>query len=332
VDAFLTLLLGHEMSASMRIWSALAPALLISTLFILGFVVFLGHSAVWGLPKDPETIERGGSMLVGAFLRHYFFWLIRPLWSLVVKSGVPPITISTLSVVLGIGSGFAAAAGRFALAGWLFIFSGILDTLDGRLARFRDQVTRWGAAIDSTLDRVSDMALLMGLAWYYRHSWLLLMCLLSMTGSSLVPYVRARGEGLGVSIKDGLAQRVERVVCLGVGVALSPVIEAVLFPGDPHPMHWLAAVALVALAITSNLTAAMRLLSLIWTLKEREGQSSTAGASELLAVPRRCGRLGWLWRPRVRDAACAPPTRTPTPAAYLAKDGRGSDGSAVDVG
>ena len=331
MDAFLTLLLGHEMSASMRIWSALAPALLISTLFILGLIVFLARSAVWGVPQDPETIERGGSMLVGSFLRHYFFWLIRPLWSLVVKSGIPPITITTLSVLLGIGSGFAAAAGRFALAGWLFIFSGILDTLDGRLARFRNQVTTWGAAIDSTLDRLSDMAVLMGLAWYYRHSWVLLMCLLSMTGSSLVPYIRARGEGLGVSIKDGLAQRVERVVYLGVGVALSPVLEALLFPGDPHPMHWLAVVALVALAITSNLTAAMRLFSLIRALKERDGQSSRAGASESLVVPGRGGRLSWFWRPRVREAAYAP-ARTPTPAAYPARDGRGSDGSPVDVG
>jgi phosphatidylglycerophosphate synthase len=273
MEAFLTLLLGYEMSTSMRIWSALAPALLASALFILGFLVFLVRSAIWGVPEDPETVNRGGSMLVSSFVRHFFFWLIRPLWFLLVKSGIPPITITTLSVLIGIGSGFAAAAGRFALAGWLFIFSGILDALDGRLARFRGQATSWGAAIDSTLDRLTDMAVLMGLAWYYRHSWVLLMCLLSMTGSGLVPYIRARGEGLGVTIKDGLAQRVERVVYLGIGVALSPVLEAIFFPGDPRPMHWLAVIALVALAITSNLTAAMRLLALIRALRAHAGKS-----------------------------------------------------------
>ena len=289
MDALLTLLLGHEMSASMRIWSALAPALLISALFILGFVVFLVRSALFGVPQDPETTKRGGSMLVSSFLRHFFFWLIRPLWALLARSEIPPTAITTLSVLLGIGSGFAAAAGRFALAGWLFIFSGILDALDGRLARLRNQVTTWGAAIDSTLDRLADMAVLMGLAWYYRNSWVLLMCLLSMTGSSLVPYIRARGEGLGVVIKDGLMQRVERVVYLGAGVALSPVLEAIYSPVDPHPMHWLAVIALVALAITSNFTAAMRLLSLIGTLRERDGQSRA-----LLSIHRAGRVMPWL--------------------------------------
>jgi len=129
------------------------------------------------------------------------------------------------------------------------------------------QATPWGAAIDSTLDRYTDSAILMGLAWYYRSTWVLLPVLFAFMGSSLVPYVRARGEGLGVSVKDGLMQRVERVMLLGIGTALSPVLEATLYPADARPMHWLAVGALVILALTSNWTAVMRLLSVVRALK-----------------------------------------------------------------
>jgi phosphatidylglycerophosphate synthase len=265
------LLTGEGMSPEMRIWSALAPALVVCAWFVLGMCVFAVRSSIWGVPKDQETLSRGGSLLVGEFLRHYFFWLLRPVWTLIVRSGVPPTAITTLSLLLGLGSGVAAAAGRFALAGWLFIFSGTLDTLDGRLARLRGQVTTWGAAIDSSLDRWADSAVLVGLAWYYRDSWVLMACLLSLVGTSLVPYVRARGEALGVMVKSGLVQRVERVMYLGVGVAVSPVIEAIFFPGQNHPMHWLAAGALVALAAASNYTAVVRLVGVVQALRAKAG-------------------------------------------------------------
>jgi len=273
-------LVQGEMSPGLRILTALAPALLVTAWFVGGLAVFAVRSALWGMPRDPETTERGGSLLVGSTLRHYFFWLVRPAWSAIERSRIPPTALTTLSVLLGLGSGVAAAAGRFALAGWLFIFSGILDTFDGRLARLRGAATPWGAAIDSTLDRWADAAVLVGLAWYYRHDWVLLPVLLALVGTALVPYVRARGEALGVVVKDGLMQRVERVMYLGAAVALAPVLEAVAFPADRHPTHWLAAVALVALAVTSNYTAVVRLLAVVRALRLRadaNGRRQTQG-------------------------------------------------------
>jgi phosphatidylglycerophosphate synthase len=278
------LLTNGELSPELRIWSALAPALVICAWFVVGMCVFLVRSALWGVPRDPETLTRGGSILVSEFLRHYFFWLLRPVLAVVVRSGVPPTAITTLSLLFGLGSGAAAAAGRFALAGWLFIFSGALDTLDGRLARLRGKATPWGAAIDSSLDRWTDSAVLIGLAWYYRDSWVLLACLLALMGSSLVPYIRARGEGLGVSVRGGLMQRAERVMYLGVGVALSPVLEALLFPGEQHPMHWLAVGALVALAATSNYTAVVRLLAVVRALQTKAGLAAHPVGSHLARV------------------------------------------------
>jgi putative flippase GtrA len=89
-------------------------------------------------------------------------------------------------------------------------------------------------------------------------------CLLALTGSLLVPYVRARGESLGVRMADvGFMQRPERVLLLGVGTALSPIVEVVVAPADPHPPHRLAIVALVLLAVASHATALQRLHGLV---------------------------------------------------------------------
>lgn len=272
-------LISGDMTPGLRVWSALAPALLVTGWFVVGLAIFAIRSAIWGMPRDPETVRKGGSALVGEYLRHYFFWLVRPAWQAVERSGIPPTALTTLSVLLAFASGASAASGRFALAGWLFIFSGILDTFDGRLARLRQSATPWGAAIDSTLDRWADASVLAGLAWYYRDTWVLAPVLLSMIGTSVVPYVRARGEGLGVEVKDGMMQRVERIMYLGGAVALSPVLEAILFPADHHPVHWLAAVALCALAVTSNYTGVVRLRAVVGALRQKAGAEAPARLS-----------------------------------------------------
>lgn len=255
-----------DLSPAARIWTALAPALLACAYFILGLLVFCVRCAFKGVPRDEETLKRGSTVLVGFFLRHYFFWVTQPLWKLILRSGLPANALSLLSAMLGASSGVAVAAGRFALGGWLFLASGILDVMDGRIARTRQTANPAGAALDSVLDRYVDSAMLIGLAWYYRETWVLLPILMAFLGTSLVPYVRARGEGLGVNIRGGAMQRLERVLFLGVGVALSPILEAALFPEQKHPMHWLAVVGLCFVAVMSNATALSRFRALLKAL------------------------------------------------------------------
>jgi phosphatidylglycerophosphate synthase/putative flippase GtrA len=252
-----------DLSPTARIWTALAPALFACAYFILGLLLFMVRVAIKGVPQDEETLKRGSTVLVGMFLRHYFFWVIQPLWKVVYRSGLPANALSMLSGLLGVSSGVAVAAGRFTLGGWLFLAAGILDVMDGRVARLRKEANPAGAALDSVLDRYVDSAMLMGLAWYYRDNWVLLPVLVAFLGTSLVPYVRARGEGLGINIRGGAMQRLERVLFLGVGVALSPIFEAIWFPEMKHPMHWLAVVGLVFVAILSNVTAFSRFRALV---------------------------------------------------------------------
>jgi phosphatidylglycerophosphate synthase/putative flippase GtrA len=170
-------------------------------------------------------------------------------------------------VVIAFGAALAVAGGRFALGGWLFLSAGLLDFLDGRVARATDTATRRGAVVDSVVDRYVEASFLIGLAWYYRGDWVLLPGLLALSGSLLVPYVRARGEALNVKVDDvGFMQRTERVVLLGLGTALSPVVDVLLAPRAAPPRHYLAIGALLLLAVTSHVSALQRLRRVLLAL------------------------------------------------------------------
>jgi phosphatidylglycerophosphate synthase len=271
MDSLVPLFLGR-LSASDRVWTALAPALVLVALLVLGVVAYALRSLLFGRFQDEEAETRGLGGLTTARARHFFAWLMRPLWRGLAAAGVPPNALTTLSVAFALGSGLAASQGRFALAGWIFFAASALDFLDGRVARATGRTSRGGAALDSVLDRYCEAALLTGLAWYYRDSWALVLVLLALSGSLLVPYVRARGEALGAKLSDiGFMQRPERLLVLGAGIAFAPIPEALLAPADPHPPHRLAVLSLLVLAVTSHATALQRLTHLLRSLGNQRG-------------------------------------------------------------
>ena len=260
-------LLAGQLSTEARVITAVLPAALIVAYFLLGLPAYLLRRRTNGSYRDAEIEGRGSSALLAMPLRLYFSWALKPVGWLLQRSGLPPNAITTLSWLLSLGAGIALAAGRFALGGWLILASGLCDFLDGRLARSQGISSPRGAALDSVIDRYSDAAVLVGLAWYYRDSWVLIAVLLALVGSVLISYVRARGEGLGQSIKVGLMQRPERVVVLGVSTAFAPVEAALVSPGDPRPMHWIAVGGIVLLAVGTQLTAARRFIALLKALQ-----------------------------------------------------------------
>jgi phosphatidylglycerophosphate synthase/putative flippase GtrA len=267
---FLSSLLRGELSPNARIWSALLPAILLVAYFIGGLFVYFGRVALRGQHHDAEMASRPTTAILGPFVRHFFAWLMQPLFRAFRASGLPADAVTILSTLISMGAGVALAAGRFALGGWLYILSGALDFVDGRLARLTGTASPRGAALDSVLDRYADTAVLIGLAWYYRDSWVLLAVLGALAGSLLTSYVRARGEGLGVSMKEvGVAQRAERIAILGSTVALSPILPALYEPSNPRPEHGLAIVGITLLAVLGNLTAFSRLGALLDALSNR---------------------------------------------------------------
>jgi phosphatidylglycerophosphate synthase/putative flippase GtrA len=263
--------LSGRLSGSERIWGAVGPALALLGYLALAAVAYAVRRRFRGPFHDEEMDHRGEGGLTTPGLRHFFAWTMRPFWTVLARVGFPPNAITSVSFAFALGAGVGVAAGRFALGGWLFIVAGALDFLDGRVARSTGRTSKSGAALDSILDRYVESALIVGLAWYYRHDWVLVPCLLALTGSLLVPYVRARGESLGVKMSDvGFMQRPERVLLLGIGTALSPIVEVVFAPADPHPPHRLAIGALVVLAAASHVTALQRLHGLVQMLQGKK--------------------------------------------------------------
>src|SRR5688572_14615531 len=119
--------LRGDLSPAARVLTAAGPAVFIAAYFLLGLVAFAVRNRLRGPFQDADLASRGTTPILGMWLRLYFSWLMRPLMAAVVSIRIPPTAITTLSVLLGLGAGVAAAAGRMALSGWLFIGAGACD-------------------------------------------------------------------------------------------------------------------------------------------------------------------------------------------------------------
>ena len=129
----------------------------------------------------------------------------------------------SVAAALVVGSGFLLAGGA------VFLAAGIIDLMDGALARLTNRVTEFGALLDSVMDRLGEAALFLGMAIYGlraddlsdgRVLFFIVIIIVALTTSQAVSYVRARGEGLGVFTKTGLMTRPERVAMLSLGLVL----------------------------------------------------------------------------------------------------------------
>jgi CDP-diacylglycerol---glycerol-3-phosphate 3-phosphatidyltransferase len=157
-------------------------------------------------------------------VRDGFGRLLDPLALALIRLHVRPNLITTVGTLVVIASATAFAVGSVRWGGFLLLFSGLFDMVDGRVARQGDMTTTFGAFYDSTLDRVGEAALFSGIAVFFlrggvpagRVTWAVAACLIALSASLLVSYTRARAEGLGLTAKVGIAQRAERVLLLGV--------------------------------------------------------------------------------------------------------------------
>lgn len=156
-----------------------------------------------------------------------FSRLTQPFSNLLIRVGVTPNALTTMGAGLVLASAVAFGVGRIRLGGALLILSGVVDMLDGQVARAAGQATRFGAFYDSNLDRVGDGATFIGLAIYLLGTpevaspgLGVVACMLALLSSQLVSYARARAEGLGLECKVGLLGRAERLGLIGIPTLL----------------------------------------------------------------------------------------------------------------
>ncbi|HEY74239.1 MAG TPA: CDP-alcohol phosphatidyltransferase family protein [Thermoflexia bacterium] len=154
--------------------------------------------------------------------------ILTPIARAVGRLGIHPNTVTVLGMLLQIGVAVVYGLGYITLGGWLLLAVAPVDALDGALARALGKESRFGAFLDSTLDRISDAALILGLTVHYMSQGAQLeiaLLLISLVAAMLVSYIRARAEAAGFPCKVGVLTRLERIVLIGVLSALGlPIV------------------------------------------------------------------------------------------------------------
>ena len=141
-----------------------------------------------------------------------------------IQSRLTPNAISLTGFVLNVVAAVLVTQRLWVLGGLAFIVGSVMDTLDGRYSRMSGKGTLFGAFLDSTLDRVEEGVVLTAVAWYFAdtgHAIPAAACVVTVLGSLMVSYTRARAEALGVECKVGIATRPVRVVILSIGLVFA---------------------------------------------------------------------------------------------------------------
>ena len=145
--------------------------------------------------------------------------MLRPLVRLLSTMRVRPDTLTVLGWTLALAAAVLFGLGHARVAGAVMLLGGLFDALDGAVARETNRMSSFGAFLDSTLDRLSESAVFVGVIFFYASGARpveALLAGLAMTFSLLTSYARARAEGLNVSCEVGLLERAGRVVILSV--------------------------------------------------------------------------------------------------------------------
>ena len=169
-------------------------------------------------------------------------YLEQPVAGALAKMGLTPNIVTLLGLAVAGASAYLISIGNLWAGGIILLASGVFDLFDGALARLTGRTSKFGALLDSVVDRVSEAVILLGLLVFYiqlSSTEGLVLVYLALAGSIMVSYLRARAEGLGIECNVGVMTRPERVVTLGVGLIAG---------------QWWPTVVLIVLGVIAGLT------------------------------------------------------------------------------
>jgi CDP-diacylglycerol--glycerol-3-phosphate 3-phosphatidyltransferase len=193
--------------------------------------------------------------MLNRFARALFTRIFTPTAGFLVRRGVSPDLVTLIGTV-GVVAGAVAfyPRGEF-FWGTVFITAFVFsDLVDGTMARMTERSSRWGAWLDSTLDRLGDAAVFGGIALWFagegNNLRLVALCLYCLSTGAVVSYARARAEGLGMTANVGITERADRLVAILVATGLDGL-------GVPYILE----LALWFLAVGSTVTIAQRAMT-----------------------------------------------------------------------
>jgi phosphatidylglycerophosphate synthase len=205
---------------------------------------------------------------------------LSPVMRVFLWTGLSPNAITTLGCLIWIAAGAAFFAGRLQLGGALVLLGGFVDTIDGYVARERGLTSAFGSFYDSVLDRVSEIAVFVGLMALYSGTgprtigepWMIYVIGLALGGSLMVSYTRAKAEAQGIRCTVGVMQRAERIILLGGATLLFGSWQ------NGIVLTWV----LIAMALLTNLTAFYRIY---WVWRHTRLTPGAAAPAEPDAAP-----------------------------------------------
>jgi CDP-diacylglycerol--glycerol-3-phosphate 3-phosphatidyltransferase len=233
-------------------------------LAIFAFIAAIAIGSIGSYLRRPHDLAQvRGSAVLGSSIRGWYFENLLPFEEFCVRWGISPTLLSYAQLAGSLLVGYCYAEGFLFTGGWLLLFTGTLDIIDGRVARRTNSGSARGAFLDSVIDRYADSFAYLGLAIFFRTSWVLWAVLFALLGGLMVSYARARAEGLGAQCHVGLLQRPERYVILGFGTIFGTLCEHLTGPWLPGQHYSLIVLTLVFLAAVVNFTAIQR-VTYVW--------------------------------------------------------------------
>jgi len=203
---------------------------------------------------------------------------VEPIMRWLTRRRVHPNVISTAGFVITCSSGYFFHQHHVGTAGFLILLGGLFDLFDGTVARRTGLASSFGAFYDSTLDRLSEIVVYLGLLSLYNDYRLELgdvgmiyWIVLAMAGSLMISYTRARAESLGIPCHIGLMQRPERVILIGLS---SLIFGETTMLGQ---RGLVLRIVIIGLAILTNLTAIQRIW---WVYRETRPDGEPKTESE----------------------------------------------------
>jgi CDP-diacylglycerol---glycerol-3-phosphate 3-phosphatidyltransferase len=179
--------------------------------------------------------------------------IVDPVARTLLRLGISPdaVTVAGTVGVLAGALGFGAR-GEFVVGVVIVVAFALTDTVDGAMARARGYSTRFGAVLDSTMDRIADGAVIGSVVYWYAtqdEPATVAAALLCLVASQVISYVKARAQGVGIACDVGLVERAERLVLIGVGALATGL-----------GVGWALPAALWVLAALSLVTIGQRVL------------------------------------------------------------------------
>jgi CDP-diacylglycerol--glycerol-3-phosphate 3-phosphatidyltransferase len=228
---------------------------------------------VKGRARFDRIDRQGGSRLLSKGAMEIGYWILSPVARALVSLRVSPNQVSWLSFGFGASAGVFLALGHFGFGAICATVCGLLDSVDGMVARLSGVASDAGEVLDAAIDRYVEFFFLAGLIIYYREQPVLqLLALMALLGSFMVSYSTTKAEALQIEPPNGLMRRPERAVYLTAGAALSTPSIA-WFEGASElgtPVAYPMVLALSMVAVLANFSAIERFWFIARALRRRE--------------------------------------------------------------